>query len=192
MYKQKKMVLLIAVFATIFTIQLGSSAHAASMWTKFGQPLPYPGSVCTDCRFVKLGNVDKNETNFYFGIFDLLVKYENDNPAGNSPTAEGTAHIGERIVVSTTITSDQVEKNGTAEIIYFCITDPTLTSTIEDAVVPNDNWTNIYWELLGFDVEYLLEVNDEEEHVLLYHCVVGQENGQEVFNCDKYYDSQAK
>lgn len=189
MFKQIKSLLLIVILALSVTMLLGTSAEAArtpSIKLNYYPPV-YPGSICTDCTLVRLANVSINETLLEFAIFNLFVSFENDNPAGNAPKAGGTVHIGDRIVISRPIIDLDVYKNGTADIIELCITEAYLSNAILDAILPNDNWTNLSYDLFQFDVEWKLSQNDEVEHIIRATC---EPSGENAYSCSVYYDSQ--
>jgi len=189
MFKKFRCLLLIVVLVMSFTMQLGTEAEAAlptivKFYVRYG-------SICSDALLKKLSNVSKDPTVLEFSIFNLDVAYENDNPAGNSPSAEGVAHIGDSIVVNHTITSDEVEHNGTAEIFDLCITDSALQAGILSAILPNPNWENIWWELLGFDARFVLSTeNIGEAHIIEAACDPPTSGSE--WNCVVTYDSQAK
>lgn len=185
MSKYFKNRLFIVILVMIFTMQLGSVAIAATtISTKFGYPLVYKGSICTDLTITGLGNVVLNPTFIGFSIFDYDISYENLNPANNADPAEGTAHVGSKIIVSQQITADQIIKNGSAEIIGLCISDEAITAP----VLPNPQWTNTWYELHRFNVEWVVTTNGIDQHVVQAACVPDEDNSG-FFECTIYSDS---
>jgi hypothetical protein len=188
MFKRYATAILILVPAMIVSVQLGFEAEAARSpyVSKFNI---YNGSICADATLRRLGYA--YDTALEFSIFNLSVSYETDNPADNAPNAGGVAHVGEAVTVFQEVTPEDVTRNGTAELTGLCIdTDsPAFIALIEEAVLPNSQWTLIGWDLLAFNARFVITEFGDPRHVVEASCVPGF--GAD-WTCTVYYDSQAR
>jgi hypothetical protein len=187
MMKRHKIFWLFMALAMIFTMQVGIDAEAAR-FPYLSSFNIYNGSICADAILKKLGYV--YDTDLEFSIFNLAVTYSNDNPAGNSGTAGGIAHVGESLVVVADVSLYPIDHNGTAEVKNLCIDDTQIYEAVESAVLPNDSWTLITWNLEAFDARFVIYEFDDPRHVVEASCVPG--GLPDTWECTVYYDSQAK
>lgn len=143
-----------------------------------------PGdSLCSDAILKKLGRVEEDEYLLEFRLFNINVDRNNDNPACNSPTAEGDVHVGQSLLKGSFVAPGDVAHNGTAEVVQ-CFT----YDEIKQLTLPNPNWTSCYFDLNSFDVGFLLTTWGTDLHEIRAHC---EPYGDGVdWDCTVYYDSR--